>query len=401
MGSIKIKTATRQELVLTLAMQEALSILAMPLPSLAEWLQEQIEQNPALQFSERKFEFGRDRKHSTFDLIEHTLASPITLQDHLLAQARETLSSPDDLKEMETLIGNLNERGLMEETDANPRLLTILQSFDPPGIGATCLQQSFLLQLERKNEKDTLAYRLVQDHYHDLIHKKRELICKSLPCRPEELQALIESSLSTLSLNPAAAFERSATPVQVPDIFIELSKSGWSLTLNESLLPKFHLNETSLGMGPFETSAQWIEKMLTRRGEIITNITKVVLKVQSDFFHGKTSDLQPLTFREIAEKLKLHESTISRAVKDKYLSCSRGIFQLRFFFSQKTAKPEISCHTAKERLKTLIQMESKEKPLSDKALSEALCKQGVRCARRTVAKYRKNLNIPPASERSS
>ena len=125
---------------------------------------------------------------------------------------------------------------------------------------------------------------------------------------------------------------------------------------------------------------------------------KIVLEIQHEFVSGKTSDLNPLSFKEVAEKLSLHGSTISRAVKEKMLSCPRGIYSLRFFFPH-ASSDSISHHTAKERLKTLIDRENKYQPLSDQELSAALHAQGIPCARRTISKYRKSLKIPSASVR--
>ncbi|MGH2639172.1 MAG: hypothetical protein ACRDF4_07840, partial [Rhabdochlamydiaceae bacterium] len=341
MGSIKIKTElktkTKQATILTVALREALSVLEMPLLDLATWLQEQIEQNPALQFDEEEQEewkqetpnklhplsHGSDEETSW---VEQIASPPQTLYSHLLQQAREVLSAPDDLKEMEELIGNLDEKGFLAEQTANPTLLKLLQSFDPPGLGAKNLQHSLLLQLERRGEKESLAYRLIQDHYDDFIHKH-----KNLPCTSLELKSTIENSLSHLSLDPAAPFRTLSFPPQIPDIFIESHTSGWVISLNDSLLPKFKLNLSS-ELTHFEPSARWIEKMISRRTEIIMAIMKIVLETQNDFFLSKTSDLAPLSFKQIAEKLSLHESTISRAVKEKVVSCPRGIYPLRFFF---------------------------------------------------------------------
>ncbi|MBP7074058.1 MAG: RNA polymerase factor sigma-54 [Rhabdochlamydiaceae bacterium] len=402
MESIKInaelKSRTEQATILTLALREALSILEMPLPALAEWLQEQIEQNPALQFEEEPGDWEKERSnnfhtlsHAETSWIDQIAAPGETLYTYLLQQAREVLSSPDDLKEMEELIGNLDEKGFLGDTPADPKLLNILYTLDPPGIGAKNLQHSLLLQLERKGEKESLAYRLIHDHYDDFINRR-----KNLPCSPKELEAVVDT-LSHLSLDPAAPFRQLSLPLQTPDVFIESHENGWGISHNDALLPKFTLN-LAPELSHFEPSAKWTLKMLTRRGQIITAIVKIVLEVQNDFFLGKTSDLHTLTFKQVAEKLSLHESTISRAVKEKVLSSPRGIYPLRFFFPH-ASSAFISHHTAKERLKNLIEHESKHKPLSDQELSKLLHAQGIPCARRTIAKYRKSLKVPVASQR--
>ncbi len=402
MESIKInaelKSRTEQRTILTLALREALSILELPLPALAEWLQEQIEQNPALQFEEEIGDWEKERSNNLYTLshaetswIDQIAAPGETLYTHLLQQAREVLSSPDDIKEMEELIGNLDEKGFLGDTPADPKLLNILYTLDPPGIGAKNLQHSLLLQLERKGEKESLAYRLIHDHYDDFINRR-----KNLPCLPKELEAAVEI-LSHLNLDPAAPFRQLSLPLQTPDVFIESHENGWGISHNDALLPKFTLHLTP-ELSHFEPSARWTLKMLNRRTQIITAIVKIVLEVQNDFFLGKTSDLHPLSFKQTAEKLSLHESTISRAVKDKFVSSPRGIYPLRFFFPH-VSSASISHHTAKERLKTLIEQENKHKPLSDQELMKQLHVQGIPCARRTIAKYRKSLRVPVASQR--
>ena len=368
MGSIKINAQLKQSTILTAQLREALAILVMPIHDLALWLQTQIEQNPALQYSD-------EISSRSTPFIDDLPAPPISLRDHLLAQAREAQV------DLETLIDSLDEKGFI---DTDHPLLPILQSFDPPGIGARNLRECLLLQLQRKNLQNTSAYRLIHDHYDDFIHSR--LNSASL----KEAIAL----LSILSLNPAAPFRSHTTIAQTPDIFID---TRGTITLNDSLLPKFSVDH-SPDLGKFLKAALWLEKMMNRRSEMILSITQTVLTVQNDFIFSKTSDLSPLSFKDLAKKLSVHESTISRAVKDKIVSCPRGIYPLRFFLPHSTTE-SISHHTAKERLKTLIDRENKKKPLSDQDLSQALHAQGIPCARRTVTKYRKSLNIPAASDR--
>lgn len=429
MGSTKNiliqKVKTEQKLVLTFALRQALSILEMPLPELAEWLREQIEQNPALQFAEEEAEEElEDATAEGFEVLEHLdplfssaifpethseqppwieqIASPPpTLSHHLLQQAREALSSSHDLTRMEELIGNLDEKGFLAASPTDPSLLNLLQSLDPPGVGARSLQEALLLQLKRQGKKDSIAYRIVHDHYDDFIHSRHKILCQKISCTTEKLQTIIQETLSSLSLDPAAPFRHASFPTAIPEIFIEGSAGQWRITLSDAFLPKFKRNfSDSSDMRHFETAALWVEKMIGRRHQILTQVVKLVAEIQSDYFQGNTSDLQPLTLHQAAKKLKLHESTLSRIVKDKYLFCPRGIFPLRFFFPHATANSNISHHTAKERLKELINHENKQNPLSDQKLAAALHAQGVLCSRRTVTKYRRNLKLPPAFQRA-
>lgn len=394
----------------------------MPLWELAEWIQKQVEQNPALQFAEEEpSEPWKEEKLEQFAVleeldssfqtavfpempsdepswIEQIAAPPPSLHQHLLQQAREALSSLQQLHRMEKLIDSLDEYGFLSEDSSDSEMVELLQSFDPPGVGARSLQHALLLQLKRRGEKNLLAFRLIQDHYEDLLNDRKDLLCQKLSCRLEQLQSVIQHSLAPLSLNPAAPFQQRVCPVQTPDIFIEPFENGWKIILNEAPLPKFQVN-SSTELSRFEPSARWIEKILFRRCHIITRIVQIILEIQSDFFFGKNSDLQPLTLRHVAHRLSLHESTVCRAVKGKYLSCPRGIFPLKYFFPHPISNLETSHHTAKERLKLLIERENKQKPLSDDQLSKALQAQGISCARRTIAKYRKSLCIPPVSLR--
>jgi RNA polymerase sigma-54 factor len=292
---------------------------------------------------------------------------------------------------MEELIGNLDDKGFLTEPPEAPTLLPLLHTFDPPGVGAKNLQHSLLLQLARKKQQETLAYRLIEHHYDDFIHGR-----KNLPCTPRELREAIHL-LSCLSLDPAAPFRPQTLLPQTPDIFVESQAGSWSITLNDSLLPRFKLNPAP-ELSRFEPSARWIQKMVSRRGEIIIAIVKIVLEVQHDFFLGKTSDLQPLSFKHVAHKLSLHESTISRAVKEKTLASPRGIHPLRLFFPH-TSAGSVSHHTVKERIKAAIDQEDKQSPFSDEALAALLRTQGIPCARRTVTKYRTSLALASARVR--
>lgn len=422
MRKLKSELKSEQKISLTIALREALTVLEMPLVEFAEWVQKQIEHNPALESQDEELvSLWEEEKPPGFEIldkldssfqstlfpetpsnepswIDQIAAPPPTLRCHLMAQARETLLHPDKLQQMEELIDSLDERGFLTTVCADIDLARLLQSFDPPGIGAQSLQQCLLLQLELRDEKNLLAYRLIQDYYEDLLQNRLDLLSQKLGCSLELLQSVVRDSLAPLNLNPAALFHPSSVPAQIPDIFVEPSDNGWLIRLNDTFIPKFQVSCLP-ELHRYQPSARWVETIVSRRGAIMTRIVRLIFEVQADFFQGKSSLLNPLSLREAAHRLTLHESTISRAVKEKYVSCPQGIFPLRYFFPHASSDSEISHLTAKERLKELINRENKRKPLSDQKLAAALQSQGIPCARRTVTKYRQNLLIPPASER--
>ncbi len=434
-------------LLMSLAMQQAFHVLQMPLVELEQWLKDEIEQNPALEYqdvseeevpdsssetepSEIDFETSRFEVLSSLDegfesaLFEEEkhFEEPIhklSLYEHLMVQAEMALPV-EELLFAEVLIGNLDQRGFLaaslstlfnkEKLSKAEAVLAKIQAFDPPGIAAPNLKMSLLLQLCLKGKEETLAYLLIDRHFDDLVHNRLRVLQKSLGCSDEELHRAVFQEIANLDLHPAARFNFEQLQSIAPDLIILKEEDSWQIEVNEETLPAFRVAPAFIQSATAEASyfrkqvaaAKWLERILERRRKILKEIGSFLIKRQAPFLSGETKAPAPLTMLELAEALEMHHSTIVRAVAHKYVHCAPGLFPLRSFFTHvkvETDAEAISPAQVKELLKELIEKEDKRAPLSDQALAEEIQRQGVSVARRTMAKYRQALKIAPASHR--
>jgi RNA polymerase sigma-54 factor len=418
----QIAAKPQQKLLLSLAMQEALHVLQMPVQELADWLQLKIEQNPLLEWTEP------EEKDSSIETQEYKIpskttysesrnevemAQPISLYEHLSQQAQQAFTKKEDLHMAKLIIGNLDEKGLltiplekMVEGEVAPlqSILKVIQEFDPPGIAAKDLQESLLIQLTLQGKKGALSYRIVQECFDDLIHHRISMIQKKCGFSEKQIYQTIKQDIAVLDPFPGYRFRQINNFPLVPDVFLFYENESWKIEINERLLPTYRLstvyqnsafrsNSERSFLRKHLASAKWLTRTLQKRNHTLKRVTEHLLKAQSEFFTGNQQKIESLSIREVSQALSLHESTIARAISQKYISCSMGIFPLRSFFSQ-SLNTNVSCDTAKKTLRKLIDSEDKKKPLSDQQLLEKMRKMGIPCARRTITKYRKVLHIP-------
>jgi RNA polymerase sigma-54 factor len=427
-NSLNLKLKTQQSLVLTLAMQQAIHILQLPVTELALWLQFQIEQNPALQFDETPLDdycTELDFEAQGFEVLDHLDESfiqgafpdepieepspenltpaTISLHEHLMLQARSVFHVAEELAHAEQIIGSLDHKGFLEEFEADPQILHVIQLFDPPGIAARNLQECLIIQLRLLHKEKTLAYELIENHFDDILRCRLSQVAKKLQVTVTAIQTALKRDISPLDFYPGAKFRATNTSAVIPDIVIEQAGSNLVVRINDAPLPRFTLAPPSPFLSNFYSEAKWVETILARRCDILKKIVDYLLEKHYGFFTGSTSNIEPCSMQEISLHLGLNESTIARAVKEKYIYCPRGIFPLRHFFPHVSATSdkgkEVSHIDAKQLLKHLIDNEDKSRPLSDNALALAMAQAGIPCARRTIAKYRQSLNIPTASLR--
>lgn len=438
-----------QQLLLTVAMQQAFQVLQMPILELEEWLKNEIEQNPVIEyvqdeeeeehslpsFEEKEIDFEK----SGFEILgsldegfdnslfgEETAEEPgipheRSLFEHLMLQATMALTA-QELPLAEQLIGSLDERGFLRtplnalfnagEREPAQKVLEKIQAFDPPGIAAFNLQHSLLLQLHIKGKGDSLAFRIVLNHFEDLIHNRFTALQKEVGSSMQELEQAIYQDIGNLDLYPASRFNFELAQPISPDLILEAEENGWRIEVCEDALPHFRIGPIfqSMGETPQEksffrrhiASAKWLERILERRRKMLKEIGNFLVKRQELFLSGKSRAPVPLTMQELAENLYLHPTTVVRAVAHKYVFSPRGLLPLRSFFSQAafaSGDIEISSEQAKELLRDLIDREDKNRPLSDHALSRKMQRMGVAVARRTISKYRHALRIAAASKR--
>lgn len=390
-----LKLAPERRLMMTFALRQALEILQMPQQELAEWLLQEIEKNPLLEFSAQ-------RPKRAF---EGEIPTPPNLYESLQSQIREHFPDEAGRKMAEGLLEGLDERGFFcESIDLSVdqrRILGVLQTFDPPGIFARNLQEALLLQLRAQGKKGSLAYTLVEHCYPDLLHGRYAAIKKRLGL--SDFSGAI-GDLARLSLRPAQGFQREVTKPVYPDLQIRKIEEGWTLELIEEEIPPFHIQtqyldleaqteEESEALRTFKTQAKWILRSLNRRRKMLREIGRALIRKQATFLDRK-GPLVPLSLRELAGKLGIHESTLSRALAGKYVSTPRGIFPLRFL-----VEADPGAKNAREVLQILIEGEDKAHPLTDDQLAKEMSLKGFPVARRTVAKYRVQLKIGPAARR--
>lgn len=459
-----------QRLIVSKEMALALKLLQLPTLELNVAIEEELETNPLLERSsdpvaeeeveqekeeveikeleidENHFEILKHLEEEFSDLmldppkpartqaddkkqayLESSVIDEPSLYEQLLSQAHENLDE-EDVAIAQVLIGELDERGWMttplEElkelfgysVEELTRILKVIQTFEPAGIGSQSLQDSLLLQLERQNKRGSLAYQIVLHHFDDLIRNKIPAIQKGLQMPSQKIVEEIKNTLSKLDIHPGLSISKTTAPYLTPDVLIEEVDGELKVSLPFEALPSLRLSPRYLKMLkqenlPADTkkfieektrSAKWLIRTLLERATTIEKIASVLANKNREFFLNPQGQIKPLTMKELALLLELHESTVGRAVMNKYVASSRGILPLRSFFSSTFTTEEgekISSKSVKDVLRQLIDQEDKMHPLSDDALSKIIQAKGIPCARRTVAKFRSQLEIGNTKQR--
>jgi RNA polymerase sigma-54 factor len=389
-----LKLSPERRLVMTYALRQSLEILQMTQLELAQWLRGEIEKNPLLELNHEK---GARR-------FETELESTPTLYEHIQKQIRETFSLERETHIAEELANQLDERGFISSVEERHQpVLSILQTFDPPGIFARNLQESLLLQLKAKGKENSLPYQIVSHCFEDLLHGRYGAIRKKL--NVSDLSSAI-SELSLLAFRPAHVFSHEPTVPILPDLAIAQIEGGWTIELIEDELPQFQMNENYETVDPetheeletmrdYKTSAKWVLRSLNRRRKLLRTLGKILVCKQAKFLSQK-GPISQLTIQELTEKLGVHESTLSRALAGKYVATPRGIIPLRSLI---TSSPETE--NARLLLEKLVKGENKKEPLTDEQLAKELKAKGYKVARRTISKYRGQLKIGSASQRKN
>lgn len=444
-----------QKMALTPQMRQSIHILQLPLFELKNYLEQHLEENPALEDTQQEpelkeraadieieklaeladqdrkdFEDDFDTGHSQqelkkkHDYLEGLLTKPVTLQEHLLGQLRLQSLTETDYKIGELIIGENDENGyfqgdleaIAEKLKVSSRnvqnMLSLIQTFEPLGAGARNLKECLLIQLNFRGRHNSLAYRIVENHLADLAKNKVELIARQLKVTPESVKSALKE-ISCLEPKPGRAFYQSEARRILPDVIVEKIGDGYEITVNGRELPPLKINAQYKGLLKKKDtseevkkylkerlgSAIWLIKAVSQRQETIRRVAEYIVQKQKEFFEYGQGHLKPLTMKEVAEKVERNESTISRVVHSKYIQTPYGIFELRYFFSgsfRTDTEGDISADTVKTRVASLIESEDGQHPLSDARIVHLLHTQGLQLARRTIAKYREELKILPS-----
>ena len=343
--------------------------------------------------------------------------------------------SERDQRLMLLLIDSINENGYLESSledimESLPEELEVefveletvlkhVQNLDPIGIGATNLQECILLQLNILPDDIpdlALAKTIVKEHLHVLANKDFNKLRKLTSCSEESLKSA-QALIQLQNPRPGAGFAQFSPDHFIQhEVIVKKVKGIWVATLNDGVMPKLRINQMYADIlkrnrensGQYLQSqmqeARWMIKNIQQRFSTILRVSQAIIDRQRNFFeHGEIA-MRPLVLREIADELELHESTISRVTTHKYMLTPRGIFELKYFFGSHVSTDsggECSATAIRALIKQLVAEENTKKPMSDNQISEVLAKQGIVVARRTIAKYRESLHIPPANLRKS
>jgi RNA polymerase sigma-54 factor len=360
-------------------------------------------------------------------------ASPVSLREHLMEQVRLTCSSARDCALVELVVDTLDDNGYLEETldELHARLpaeleiefdelrtaLSLVQSMDPPGVGARSAAECLALQIRRMPGVPLvtrrMALNIVERYLTWFAQREFNKLKKALDCDDEDLREA-QAVIRQCNPHPGAAFASDVSDFVVPDVIVRRAKDGWSVQLNPEVMPRLRVNTlyaALLKQGKSESQlnaqlqeAKWLIKNMRQRFDTILRVAQAIVERQRNFFSHGAVAMRPLVLREIADTLGLHESTISRVTTQKYMLTPHGMFELKYFFGSHVATEaggEASSTAIRALIVQLTGAEDPKNPLSDSKIAEMLGEQGMVIARRTVAKYREALKIPPVSLRKS
>jgi RNA polymerase sigma-54 factor len=360
--------------------------------------------------------------------FDETLSEGLSFRDHLVEQLTLDIAGPAERLIGMALIDSLDDSGWLAATveevaeglgaavDQVRAVLDRLRRFDPPGVFATSLQDCLALQLKDRDRLDPCMKALVDNL--DLLAKRDfQGLLRACRCDNEDLQDMI-AELRTLDPKPAHRFDGAAAQPIIPDVLMRATpQGGWIVELNPATLPRVLVNtryyaEISKGarskdektfIGESFQTASWLVKSLDQRANTILKVASELVRQQHGFFERGVQGLRPLILRDIATAIDMHESTVSRVTSNKYIATPRGIYELKYFFTQAIAGAAggdaHSAEAVRHRIKTLIDGETPTKVLSDDAIVDILRQGGVDIARRTVAKYREAMRIPSSVQR--
>jgi RNA polymerase sigma-54 factor len=366
---------------------------------------------------------AQDKRQFFFDSI----AVQETLQQNLVSQLNQTALNADDRKTAELIIGNIDDNGFLQSTPEEmalssgvpkkdfEKMLALIQGFYPPGVGARDLRECLLIQLQREGRESGIEYKIVSEHMEDLGKRRFPEIARRMGISVEEVQEAA-NNIARLNPRPGQVFAAAPQNYVLPDVTVEKVDGDYQIILNNEQIPHLRISNTYKDIIAQNNngsevkdyirdkirSGKFLIRSIYQRQQTISNIAHQIVSRQRDFFEHGPSQLKPMTMGEIADAVGVHETTVSRAVSGKYMATPQGIFEMKYFFTPgyKTSTGESMSNTSvKEAILDLVKHEDGNAPLSDQEIVEILSERGIPIARRTVAKYRTELNILPSHMR--
>ena len=395
------------------------------LASLDEEWRDYMAQSASSNFDGRRISKEADEKRQfLFDSI------PVqeTLQQNLIAQLNQTVLSADDRKTAELIIGNIDDVGFLQSTteemalnsgipqDEFERVLGLVQTFYPAGVGARDLRECLLIQLRRQGKEHSLEHRIVSEHMDDLGRHRFLEIARRMAISVEDVQKAADN-IARLNPRPGQVFAAAPQNYVLPDVIVEKVDGEYQIAFNNEQIPHLRISnlyKDIIASGDAQSSdvkdyirdkirsGKFLIRSIHQRQQTIMNIAQQIVSRQRDFLEHGPSHLKAMTMAEVAEAVGVHETTVSRAVSGKYMATPQGVFEMKYFFTSgyQTATGESLSNTSvKQAILDLVKHESGSAPLSDHEIVEILSERGIPIARRTVAKYRSDLNILPSHMR--
>lgn len=449
-----LKLEMQQKLVMTPQLRQAIAILQLSSLELAAMVEQEMLENPLLDVEDREPEIvsepsmedrsgtaddygeladylaggGNDysiRREEDKATFETFTASRITLHEHLELQL--DLAPVDEIIKTvgHYLIGCIDDNGYLcgtvdeigEITGVSPAIvataLATIQKFDPEGIGARDLKECLTIQLQQRGMDGTLVQRIVADHLPDLAKGSLKGVAAALQCSLQEIQQAVDM-IRTLNPKPGQIFSRERLDYILPDVSIERVEDDYAVIVNDQMVPRLTISSSYRSLareGNPEArkyvegrlqAALWVVKSIEQRRQTLYNVTRALVDLQRSFFDYGPKYLRPLVMKTVADRLGIHESTVSRATANKYAATPYGLVSLRSFFSAGlpgSAGENVAASSVRQEIKLLIAGEDATAPLSDQHISDILKGRGVAVSRRTVTKYREELGIAASGRR--
>jgi RNA polymerase sigma-54 factor len=390
---------------------------------------------------------GRKQEYEQKEYYEPVRVETRDLSDHLLDQLKLMRLSPREVLLGEEIIGNVDDDGylacsledvvnglnewveehgedwaegdeplepyILEEAET---MLDMIQRFDPSGVGARDLRECIMLQLRDVEEEGSRTFVIVRDYFDQLINHRWSEISKDLSITPREVQSAADE-IAKLDPKPGLKYAAPADNYITPDLIVEKIDGHYHVFLNDTSLPRLKLSRTyreiARDKSKFQgenkefisnklNSANWMIQAIEQRRQTMLKVMNFIVDRQREFFERGVQYLKPLTLREVAEVIEMHESTVSRVTNEKFVQTPRGVLPLKFFFSSglsTSSGEDVSARGIKAKIETLVENEDSKRPLTDQAIVNILKEEGVQIARRTVAKYRDQLGILSARMR--
>jgi len=393
--------------------QEEFEVLAKLDDEWRDYFFQDIDNRPGTPEAEEKHQFLMD-----------SLPQQESLQEHLMQQLQFTDLSEPDQRIAELLIGSIDDDGYLAssleelastspyDTDHLQHVLLFIQEFHPVGVGATDLRDCLLLQLERMGKADTLAGDIVRHHLDTLARHKFDRIARDCKTSTDEVRAAA-AFIATLDPAPGRAFSAALATYVFPEVVVRKIEGTYTIILNDDRLPHLRISQHYRNLmeapdTPREVktyirdklrASAFLMRSIDQRQRTIYRIADAIVQHQTPFLDHGVAHLRPMTMAEVATEVGVHETTVSRAVNQKYMRTPQGTFEMKYFFTtglKTETGPDISNESVKRLIQEMVSDENPAKPLSDLAIMQQLQQQGIKVARRTIAKYRDLLHIPPS-----